>query len=109
MAGTRLYMAPELLGSPIVDGRADLYGVGVVLFELLTGKLPFRASTPLALLQPPPGADEPGASLAGARLKATIPGSELAVVENAGHFPFIEQPDAFLRVLRRFLEARPAS
>jgi serine/threonine protein kinase len=49
--GTPEYMAPELLGSPIVDGRADLYGVGVVLFELLTGKLPFRASTPLALLQ----------------------------------------------------------
>jgi serine/threonine protein kinase len=49
--GTPEYMAPELLGSPIVDGRADIYGVGVVLFELLTGKLPFRASTPLALLQ----------------------------------------------------------
>lgn len=48
--GTPEYMAPELFGSHYVDSRADIYAVGVTLFEMLTGKLPFRGSTPLALL-----------------------------------------------------------
>ncbi len=49
--GTPEYMAPELLGSLVVDGRADLYSLGVTLFEALTGRLPYRASTPLGLVQ----------------------------------------------------------
>ena len=49
--GTPEYMAPELLGDSVVDGRVDLYSVGVMFFELLTNALPFRADTPLALLQ----------------------------------------------------------
>ena len=48
--GTPEYMAPELFGSHYVDSRADVYAVGVTLFEMLTGTLPFRASTPLELL-----------------------------------------------------------
>ena len=49
VVGTPEYMAPELLSSPLADGRADLYGLGVTLYELVAGALPYRAPTPMAL------------------------------------------------------------
>ena len=39
--GTPAYMSPDLLRGDSIDGRADLYSAGVVLFEILTGRLPF--------------------------------------------------------------------
>jgi DNA-binding SARP family transcriptional activator/predicted Ser/Thr protein kinase len=50
IAGTAFYLAPELaLGQPF-DGRADLYALGVMLYELTAGRLPFEAGDPLAVI-----------------------------------------------------------
>ena len=43
--GTPTYMAPEQVGGNIVDHRADLYGVGVVAYEMIGGRLPFQATS----------------------------------------------------------------
>lgn len=49
--GTPSYMSPEhCLGEIPVDSRADVYSLGVLLFEMLTGQLPFQASSPTTLM-----------------------------------------------------------
>ena len=50
VVGTPSYMPPEQLFGEEVDARADLWACGVVLYECLTGRLPFEAPTPMALV-----------------------------------------------------------
>ena len=49
--GTPEYVAPEAIEGRQIDARSDLYSLGVVLYEALTGRRPFTADTPFALLQ----------------------------------------------------------
>ena len=49
IVGTPYYMSPEQLRGREVDGRADLYSLGVVFYQMLTGKVPYTASDSLAI------------------------------------------------------------
>ena len=51
MIGTVRYASPEQAEGQAVDGRADVYSLGLVLYEALTGDLPFVGETPLATLR----------------------------------------------------------
>ena len=51
LCGSPLYMAPEILRYEKYDARADLWSVGTVLYEMMTGKPPFRASNHVDLLR----------------------------------------------------------
>ncbi len=65
--GTPEYMAPEQYTSNQFDNRVDIYALGIILYELVTGRKPFLADTPLAVLikhardpLPPPASFVPG-------------------------------------------------
>ncbi len=47
--GTPAYMAPEQASGEAVDGRADIYALGVIIYEMIIGKQPYQSDTPLGL------------------------------------------------------------
>src|SRR5512134_135626 len=47
--GTPAYMSPEQAQGSGTDGRADIYALGIILFEMLTGQQPYEADTPMAV------------------------------------------------------------
>ena len=85
MMGTPMYIAPEQARGDTVDGRADIYALGVMLFEMLVGRPPFVADNALELIachlteEPPvPSSLEPRLPLSADRLLAMMLAKEPA-------------------------------
>lgn len=71
LIGTVAYLSPEQVNRGFADARSDVYGAGVLLYELLTGQVPHTGETPLAVAYqhvhndvPPPSRTKPGLSQA---------------------------------------------
>ncbi len=77
LVGTPAYMAPEQASSKEADGRCDIFALGVILFELLTGQLPHEAATRAETLRK--GTREKPKTLA--ELDAKVPRSLSKIVE----------------------------
>ena len=69
VVGTPEYMSPEQTRGETLDGRSDLYSLGIVLYEMLTGQVPFRGEAPAAVLYKQVH-EQP---LAASHLRANIP------------------------------------
>jgi serine/threonine-protein kinase len=75
--GTPGYMCPEQARGEDMDGRGDLYSVGVILYELLTGRLPFAGQATMDVLlahatEPPPSFADVGGSGVSPEIEAVV-------------------------------------
>ncbi|XP_044474321.1 serine/threonine-protein kinase ATG1c-like isoform X1 [Mangifera indica] len=126
LCGSPLYMAPEIMQLQKYDAKADLWSVGAILFQLVTGKTPFTGSNQIQLLQNivkstelhfPPGANDLSADCKDLcqKLLRRNPVERLTFEEFFNH-PFLSQrrPDRLLRRSSRstddfpFLESNSA-
>ena len=96
--GSTAYLSPEQAGGQPVDERADLYALGCVLYEMLTGHVPFSADTPIATMYRHVNEDAPPPS--------TIAPVQPELEDDRDAVPR-EGPEAPVRVGRR-ARGRPA-
>jgi serine/threonine protein kinase len=106
VVGTPAYMAPEQLQGAPVDGRADVYALTVVLYEMLKGAVPFQAETPAMVMYRKMSETPPAFNAAASGLPPALD----AVIAR-GLTPAPEQrfatPKDLVEALRQALAAQP--
>ena len=90
--GTPEYISPDMLRGDRVDGRSDLYSVGVILYEMLTGKLPFQFEDQNALLAAHAYDEPPRFAAIGAG--SIPPAIEAVVLHSLAKYPIERQQRA---------------
>jgi serine/threonine protein kinase len=89
IVGTPEYMSPEQAQGHKVDSRSDIYALGIVIYEIFTGQVPFRGETPISTilkhLNDPPPLDGPQAARIPAPLKAVL--RRCLAKDPAGRYP----------------------
>jgi serine/threonine protein kinase len=101
--GTPTYMSPEAGIGDDIDGRADIYALGVMLFEMLTGRVPYDADTPMAVVMKHVNAPLPTREIYGDMIPEEIEGiilKALAKEPNDRYQTAAEMKQAIDRVLR---------
>src|SRR5512143_3088624 len=104
MVGTPHYMSPEqALGRP-TDARSDVYSIGVMAYEILTGKVPFDGESPLVIAmkhvsEPPPNDLRNAAGVAPELIEITY---KALAKEPSSRFPSAADLEAELAMLRPF-------
>ncbi|EGX57658.1 serine/threonine protein kinase [Streptomyces zinciresistens K42] len=111
VVGTPQYLSPEQALGRGVDARSDLYSVGIMLFQLVTGRLPFDADSPLAIAYAHVQEEPPAPS----SVNRSLPPAVDALVARAlkknpnERFPSAEaMRDECLRVAQSFQAAPPS-
>ncbi|MBV7698196.1 protein kinase [Streptomyces sp. TRM70350] len=111
VVGTPQYLSPEQALGRGVDARSDLYSVGIMLFQLVTGRLPFDADSPLAIAYAHVQEEPPAAS----SINRSLPPAVDALIARAlkknpnERFPTAESMrDECLRVAASFQAAPPS-
>jgi serine/threonine protein kinase len=72
LRGSPYYMSPEQAQGMPLDGRSDLYSLGVICFEMLTGRKPFHADSPMELMEQHVNAERPDVPDALARWRPVL-------------------------------------
>jgi len=106
LIGTVAYVPPEQVTGGTTGPRGDVYSAGVMLFELLTGQLPFTGDTPLSIAYQHVNADVPAPSVLAPGIGAPV---DQLVLAATGRDPARRPADAgeFLRAVRHVGEGLP--
>ena len=100
IVGTAQYLSPEQARGAPVDPRSDLYSLGIVLYEMLTGKVPFTGDTPVEIaMKHLSQVPEPPS-----KLRADVPHDLDAVVMRS----LAKDPDQRTPQPRRWTQTSPA-